>query len=32
MPWARYTVDVQEKIEKGLLEPEEDDPYHPLNP
>lgn len=24
VPWARYTVDVQEKIEKGLLEPEEE--------
>lgn len=24
VPWARYTVDVQEKIEKGLIEPEED--------
>lgn len=23
VPWARYTVDVQEKIEKGLLEEEE---------
>ncbi len=22
VPWARYTVDVQEKIEKGFLEPE----------
>jgi DnaK suppressor protein len=24
VPWARYTVDVQERIEKGLLEPEEE--------
>jgi len=24
VPWARYTVDVQEKIEKGLLEPDEE--------
>ena len=24
VPWARYTVDVQEKIEKGLIEPEEE--------
>lgn len=24
VPWARYTVDVQEKIEKGLLELEEE--------
>lgn len=24
VPWARYTVDVQEKIEKGILEPEEE--------
>lgn len=23
VPWARYTVDVQEKIEKGLLEEDE---------
>lgn len=24
VPWARYTVDIQERIEKGLLEPEEE--------
>ncbi|MFP3940412.1 MAG: TraR/DksA family transcriptional regulator [Thermoanaerobaculia bacterium] len=24
VPWARYTVDVQEKIEKGILQPEEE--------
>lgn len=24
VPWARYTVDVQEKIEKGLIEPDEE--------
>jgi len=24
VPWARYTVDVQDKIEKGILEPEEE--------
>lgn len=24
VPWARYTVDVQEKIEKGLIEPEDE--------
>lgn len=24
VPWARYTVDIQEKIEKGLLVPEEE--------
>lgn len=24
VPWARYTVDIQEKIEKGLLEPDEE--------
>ncbi|HUF77957.1 MAG TPA: TraR/DksA family transcriptional regulator [Thermoanaerobaculia bacterium] len=24
VPWARYTVDVQERIEKGLLEPEDE--------
>lgn len=24
VPWARYTVDVQERIEKGLLEPDEE--------
>lgn len=24
VPWARYTVDVQERIEKGLLVPEEE--------
>lgn len=25
VPWARYTVDVQEKIEKGMLEPNPED-------
>lgn len=24
VPWARYTVDVQEKIEKGLIQPDEE--------
>lgn len=24
VPWARYTVDVQEKIEKGMIEPDEE--------
>ena len=26
VPWARYTVEVQEKIERGLLEPDEEEP------
>lgn len=26
VPWARYTVEIQEKIERGLLEPEDEGP------